>query len=80
MLFLFILEDVNNTTIDFLQTGHLCCIPGLPVIDEAFMSFGSSAKFILEWSRNKTFDEKAKEGHEYKRFYETVRSILQNHW
>jgi len=49
------------------------------VVDEAFMSFGAT-KFMLDWSRNKSYDEKCIEGDEYKRFYETVLNILKTNW
>ena len=77
-LTIFILEKTSHT-LDFLNAGHLCIVPATPVVHEAFMSFGRS-KFVLDWSRNKSEREKIEEGNEYRRLFDTVVNILQNHW
>ena len=45
----------------------------------SFMSFGDK-KFTLDWSRNKTDEEKVSEGQEMHRFQQKVFDILNKHW
>ena len=50
-----------------------------PACDRSFMNMGG-IKFMFDWSRNTTDDQKIAEGAEYERYFQTVLSILDDHF
>ena len=73
----FLGDSAHN--VEFLQCGHLCSIPYIPVVDQSFMSF-MSHHFILDWSRNKSDESKIKEAQQITHFYDRVKYILNDHF
>ena len=73
------IQGDSKHDLEFLECGHLCSIPYIPVVDRSFMSFNKH-HFILDWSRNKSDRSKIKEAEQISYFYERVKYILNDHF
>ena len=68
--------DVSKFYIlEFIETGHLAVLPMVPVVHESVMLFGQT-KVVIQWSRNKSEEEKLKEFDECQTLYNSIRDIL----
>ena len=60
---------------EYFNCGHLAALPNIPIVEKSVMLF-NKAKFLMNWSRNETDEEKIKEGHELRRLHQHVLNIL----
>ena len=69
----------TNHKLTLLNSGHMCTLPYIPVCHRSFMLFGDG-RFIVDWSRNITSNQKLIEAAEYERFFNSVLALLEDHF
>ena len=67
-----------DADISYVDAGHLCIIPTIPMVHESFMAMG--IKTLYQWSRHRTPESKVHEAAECQKLYHNLVSSLDRYF
>ena len=71
--------DNYDVDLRYYHCGHLCTLPNVPMVEEAFMNnFGN--KYMMRWGTCLTDETKERDGREVQRLYSDLVKILNQNW
>ena len=71
--------DNYDVNLRYYNCGHLCTVPNLPMVEEAFMYFIGN-KYMMRWGTCLTDESKQRDGREVQRLYSDLVEILDQNW
>ena len=73
----FFLEGLNADA-SYINSGHLCVLPTIPMVHESFVKYGST-KSVMQWGSITSPEGKIKEAYECQKLYDTIIDALQRY-
>ena len=74
-----IVLDNYDVDLRYYNCGHLCTVPNVPMVEEAFMN-NHGMKCMMRWGTCLTDESKERDGREVQRLYSDLLEILKQNW
>ena len=63
--------DGTTADISYINAGHLCILPTIPMIHESFVIY-DTWKSVMKWGRIESDEGKVKESHECQKLFDSI--------